>query len=464
MLKINSLYLLLLFSISAGLTSCEKYLDAKSNRSLAIPSTPEDLQALLDNFGNINYRGVSMGEASADDYFMSQTDYTGLAENLKRTYTWEKDNLFASEDNDWSAAYNRIYQSNVVLDYLRDLSPGFNQTQVSDIKGQALYIRSFVLFQLVTTFSLAYDPATANTELGVPLRLTSDLNEKIFRPTVKQTFDQIINDLKEASAVLSNSPVHVFRASKPAALALLARTYMYMNDYENCYKYADTCLTLKSNLISYNTPTIPNLDASFPFSVTSLAYNNPELIFASRMAVPRLLNNAVSKIDTTLISQYVPGDNRKRVYFRLGTGVNNKYYVFKGSYDGTANLLDGISTDEVYLMRAESEARLNKVPEAMNDLNKLLKTRWDKAATYVDIAAANQTEAINIILKERRKSLVMRGLRWIDIKRLNVMGANISPKHIANGVEYQLPANDLRYAVAIPESIIRVSGMQQNRR
>ncbi|SEM08104.1 hypothetical protein SAMN05216436_101351 [bacterium A37T11] len=56
----------------------------------------------------------------------------------------------------------------------------------------------------------------------------------------------------------------------------------------------------------------------------------------------------------------------------------------------------------------------------------------------------------------------MRGLRWMDIKRLNKEGANITLTRNLNGQIYTLPPNDPRFALPIPEDVIDLSGMQQN--
>jgi hypothetical protein len=56
----------------------------------------------------------------------------------------------------------------------------------------------------------------------------------------------------------------------------------------------------------------------------------------------------------------------------------------------------------------------------------------------------------------------MRGLRWMDIKRLNKDGAKITLTRNVEGNTYTLPPNDLRYALPIPEEVISLTGMPQN--
>jgi len=73
-------------------------------------------------------------------------------------------------------------------------------------------------------------------------------------------------------------------------------------------------------------------------------------------------------------------------------------------------------------------------------------------------------EALAIILIERRKELLMRGLRWADLKRSNKEGANKTLIRIINGHPVTLPPNDNRYAQPLPNEIILLTGMPQNSR
>src|SRR5690606_18409825 len=69
-------------------SSCSKYLDVQSNDGLVIPRSLEDLQKLLDNTLKMN-RGIgSMGEISADDYFMEQSVLDMQTDIDRLNYTW----------------------------------------------------------------------------------------------------------------------------------------------------------------------------------------------------------------------------------------------------------------------------------------------------------------------------------------------------------------------------------------
>jgi tetratricopeptide (TPR) repeat protein len=455
-MKSNNLYLYiatLLVAIVITLNGCKKYLDVKPDKKLVIPGSLADLQAILDNYTVINNNDPSSGEISADNYYLTDADWASLSqENFRRIYTWQKDHVFANDINDWFYSYRTLYSANTVLDDVESFSKTGSQTDANNISGQAHFIRAKSLLQITVIFSQAYDPATAATDLGIPLRVNADFNTVSTRSTIRQTFDQIIQDLKIAIPLLPVTPVSVYRASKPAAYALLARSYLYLRQYDQAALYADSCLQLKNTLLDYNT-LVPT--ASYPVSKL-----NSEVIFESMIPAAQPISNTKAKIDLTLYGSYDVNDLRKIVFFKNN---NNGSFAFKGSYEASGNLFGGIATDEVYLMRAESNARLNKVTEAMSDLNALLIKRW-KTGLFVPITANNQADALNKILGERRKELLMRGLRFMDIKRLNKEGSNITLTRNLNGQVFTLQPNDLRYALAIPENVILLSNVQQNPR
>jgi hypothetical protein len=92
-----------------------------------------------------------------------------------------------------------------------------------------------------------------------------------------------------------------------------------------------------------------------------------------------------------------------------------------------------------------------------------LSKRW-KNGFFQAVTASSAADALTKILTERRKELVFRGLRWADIKRLNLEGANISLTRKLNGQTYTLSPNHPRFALPIPDDVIQISGMPQNPR
>ena len=183
-------------------------------------------------------------------------------------------------------------------------------------------------------------------------------------------------------------------------------------------------------------------------------------MFFSASYFLELIKQQNAKIDTTLYSMYEEGDLRKLIYF--GENADGSQF-FKGSFLGANGNTNTPTPSELYLIVAECHARQGNLEESEKALNELLITRWS-SDSFSPVSFNNKDDALKKVLDERRKELVMRGLRWADIKRLNRDGANIELKRIVKGEEFVLRANDLRYAIALPESVIELGGLVQNPR
>ncbi len=425
--------------------ACEKYLDEPSDKSLAIITTLDDLQALLDHHSTMNTTPNAQ-EISADNYYLTDDGWESLsAEQDQRMYIWALDNVFrqGSSGNNWIELYRRVYLSNTVLEELLAIDRVHTKETIWDnIKGQALVFRAASFLDAVEVWSVAYNSNTAQTDTGIPLRLESDFNIPSTRASVQQTYDQIITDLKEAIRLLPIRSVAPTRPSKPAAYGLLARTYLWMRDYPNAKLYADSCLIYANELMDYN-----QINASANLPIPS---NNVEVVFTLRSSGGLVLTINRANVSLPIYLSFAEDDLRKIVFFRENS---EGQMAFKGNYTGASTMFTGIATDEMYLIRAECYARDNQVVEAMQDLNTLLETRW-RQGEFTPFTASSANEAVALILAERRKQLLFRGLRWMDIKRLNEEGANISLARTLKGETYRLPANSPRFALPLPDDLL----------
>ncbi|MBN8877041.1 MAG: RagB/SusD family nutrient uptake outer membrane protein [Sphingobacteriales bacterium] len=450
------LSIVLILFCCAFLFSCKKFLDEKQNQSLVIPQTVQDLQSLLDNWYEINRNLPGAGETSSDDFFLKLSDWNFRPEYIKRTYAWQNDYLFETgSNNEWAVSYKSANIANTVLYYSDkiDISPN-DESLLNNAKGTALFIRGISYLQVAWIWAEAYDESDAGSKLGIPLRLTPDFNTLSTRSTLKETYQQVLKDLKNAATLLPDEVTHVIRPSKSAAYGWIARTYLSMRNYDSAWLYSNKYLSSHSTLINFNTLN--------PLSNSPLEEFNKEVIYHS------VLNNKVgasrARIDTLLYSSYNENDLRKSVFFR---GNSDGTHRFKGSYVGLndpGEWFNGIATDEMFLVRSECYARKGDIANALLDLNTLLVTRWKNNGTWANFTAGTASEAIDIILTERRKELLLRGLRWIDIKRLNKEGRNIILKRVLEPNNFMLQPNDFRYALPIPEDVIAISGMLQNPR
>lgn len=455
-MKHRSFHICLLLSL--GLFSCKKdWLSAKPDISIVTPSTVQDLQALLDNSSVFNTSNPVLGEMSADDYFVPQSRYPLLpTATEKNAYVWAADIFNGEPSGDWNIPYSQVFYANVVLESLSTLSASpAVQKDLDNARGSALFYRAFAFYNLAQEFAKPFMQGSLGSDPGIPLRLHSDINEPSLRSSVQNTYDQITNDLKAAIPLLPDTPLYKTRPSRVAAYGLLARTYLSMGAYPDALAYADSCLKHYNTLIDYNT-----LDTTrtYPFHRF-----HGEDIYHAEMSLYTLFNPNPPNfgVDTTLYASYEQNDLRRSVLFTRRNGI----ITFRGSYSGNAyKLYSGLATDEMLLIRAECYARKGATDQAMQDLNTLLSARY-RRGTFMPLSAGSADDALTQILKERRKELPLRGLRWTDLRRLNQEARfQTTPERIINGFTYSLAPESNRYVLPIPLQEIQLSGIAQNPR
>lgn len=447
---------LLMAMISSG---CKKgFLDKKPNTNIVVPATLADMSQLLDNHDVVTYNSPTIGILSTEEFhYPSLQSYNSRpSKTEKNCFIWNKD-IYSSETNiaDWNGPYSAILYANVVLDQWEKL-PESDKVSINgkNIKAWALFTRAFSLYNLVRIFSPAYNLATASSDLGIPLKLSPEINNVVKRASLKQTYDQILADLA-VSMDLYSSDIPTLsrnRPSRAAAHALLSRIYLSMREYKKALENADKSLSLYDKLIDYNSvdPIVSNpfslsADETIYYNITNLSYNAVQLI-----------GNRILAIDDDLISLYDSNDLRRDIYFQK---VDENYFMKRGY--GQTYPLTGLAVDELYLIKAECEVRVGNLSIALRYYNKLLLSRF-KFGSYTELVTASTDILLHNILLERRKELPWRGVRWDDLRRLNLEGSNLTLTRQLGTKTFTLPANDPRYVMPIPLDEINISHLEQN--
>jgi len=440
-----------------SLSSCQKeteWLDTKPNKALVVPTTLSDFQNLLNRESLFNINDNALGFLAVEDYYVTYAVWQTRATATERNaYIWAKDIYEGQSVTDWNTNYQQVYYCNTVLEGLEKMSPDIKASIAwQQIKGTALFFRANAFYKLAITFAKPFDPASAASDMGIPLRLNSDPNDVQPRASLQNTYDRILQDLAQAVDLLPTTVPIVSRPSQMAAFALLARIYLSIEDYDKAFLYADKCLSVNSTLIDFNTL---NPLSAYPFSLF-----NKEDIFHTRMTLYGIILNSLCQVDSNLYRSYQPNDLRSAMYFS-----NNAANIsFKGSYESGLAYYNGLATDEMFLIRAESNARKGNTAAALSDLNTLLQKRW-KTGTFIPFAAANAGDALAIILSERRKELVFRGLRWTDLRRLNRdTRFAVTLTRVLNGTTYTLLPNSTLYVYPIPDNELLSNPIPQNPR
>lgn len=460
-MKHTSLSILLLSAVALSGVGCKKaFLNQIPSTALVVPSTLADYQELLNNTQIMQLTPL-LGDVSADNYYLVDSFWTSLDVEERNAYIWAPD-IFQGQylDADWDMPYQQVFYANEVLQGLGNITiTTANQQQWQSEKGSALFIRAYAFWNLAQVFAPIYDSATAATDMGIPLRLSPAVNTPSVRASVKDTYAQIIGDLRTADSLLPSAvPFEDLNwPSRPSVLAMLARVYLSMREYPLAGQFADSALLLYDSLIDYNTV---NTTGLFPFNRL-----NAETIYQSNILETTQCLAAVAYpdciIDSALYASYDPHDLRPSIFYQLNA---NGQPNMQSSYAELVYPFTGLATDELFLIRAECSARAGNTQAALADLNTLLRHRWI-TGTFQDLTASSAAAALDNILLERRKELPFRGLRWTDLRRLNREGRNITLTRQIYGQAYTLLPNSSLYTLPIPPDVLNDNpGMMQNQR
>lgn len=452
-MKQKNIIYIAIFILVSTFVSCTKFLDVKPDKQLMIPVTLDEFITLLDGNLEMNLSSITYGLLASDDYYLSNVDFNNEDPYVQNMYIWADNSIPDKAPNDWSNTYGQVYNTNIVLDGMEKIErTAINKVQWDNLRGMALFFRGRAILEAASLWTNAYDASTATTDLGMPLRTSADFADKATRATLQETYDQILADLTESAALLPAIGINKIRPSKAGAYGYLSRAYLAMRDYEKAGKYADSCLMINSQLLDY-----ADLDP-YDYEIFP-GYSNQEIV---SFFTTDLSYSYTPRIDEDFYDSYSGSDYRKDLFFFESRTDGS--ILFQGSYepDRGYTYFTGIATDEMYLTRAECFARAGNTGSAMKDLNSLLSKRIWK---FVDLTAPSADAALKIILEERRKELVLRGTRWMDLKRLNKEPEHqVTLTRTIDGKEYTLTPNDPKYVMPIPDKVIRLSGMPQNPR
>lgn len=440
-------------------TSCNSFLKEYS-QDLAYARTTTDLEELLLGKGyasrDISYPWLHLMD---DDLAESVLD----AENATRTlydnyFTWAR--YPSSEDNEvvkdefWVNMYKNISTVNVVLASLDEIEG--EPEDIERLQGECHFLRGYFYWFLANVYAKPYVQATAETDLGVPLKTTEYIEDGYFsRNTLQETYDLILEDLQESARLLKGKERQtVLQADYYAVQALLSRVYLHVGDFESALVAADSALQGGYTLLNYNdfpqtlANTIdPSIDDIQPVSV--LDQTSTETIFSQGgntfgggtdylgLISPSGIAGANKyKASDELLSMYTKEqaggtDLRRMFYFYYVRYDRRKIYLYK------MNTLRGktvsseflIRLPEVMLNKAEALVVLGRDAEAQQLVEDLREMRID-AADYQPLDARTGEALMELIRDERRRELCGEGHRWFDLRRYAVHPVYPSTKEI----------------------------------
>lgn len=423
------------------LFSCDSFLEEKPQKALLIPQTFEDVRGLLDYYSFFRIKPLTLFIA-ADEWETPSENWATFAPWEQNTYLWQKDRFDPLERSaDYINLHGQLNTANTALKILEDLE-NKNEATHGQLRGDALAIRSGVLIDLAVLF-LPSPQSNRSEEVRIPINLSADINAPLQMIGIRDLLDLVKRDLDEAFSLLPDRSEFKTRADKRVVKSLLARIYLYEQNWDEAFKAANFVVANGDGLLEYS-----EIDSTlfYPFKLF-----NSETVWFREFQSSGVNAGPATYILPELYDSYQANDLRKVLFFRMSP---TQRPVFKGSYTGGFLFFSGISLPELYLTAAEAAIRSGRVEEGLKKLNELGKTRYRAFESWIDLS---QEEALQLTLFERRKELVFRGTRWMDMKRFRQLDPSFKATREIYETVYELVDED-QYTMEIPPYEVVLGG------
>lgn len=195
---------------------------------------------LLKNDGGLIDYGYYFWAFGGDDITWNGTS-TGTSWTL---YDYSRNIQSSYTEYTWELGYRVIGNCNIVIETVKALGEEATDEEVV-MMGENYYLRALSYFLLVNEFAQPYSNNPTQNP-GLPLKLntgTTDADMPQSRSTVAEIYDQVVSDLKDAITYMTlpagMAPKNSCYATKEAAQALLARVYLYMENWNGAWEMAD---------------------------------------------------------------------------------------------------------------------------------------------------------------------------------------------------------------------------------
>ncbi len=335
----------------------------------------------------------------------------------------------------WRMGYAAINNSNQIITHTEDLIKNYpnQRAHFLHVHAQALFIRALTHFQMCSVFGQNYAYTPDASHLGVPIiRHVPSLTEKIARSSVKDVYDAVIDDLLTAIPLFSADFVDgPYFASRVAAKALLARVYLYKNDFANALKYAQDVIATEGITLTSATNYYKMYCQATEKGAESIFRLNG---YAQSKEMGTIFNYESPKARPSekLKSAMEEGDARKVFQCRMPQAsgadtvmVDFTDVVMKYTCTDDVNIAKEdrycspfiLRMSEMYLICAEALNRSEKSAEAEEYLKAIVARAMGKTKEDVTLTWNNTEELDALIQWERFKELCFEGHRFLDLTR-----------------------------------------------
>jgi hypothetical protein len=417
--------------LAVALTACSSILDIAPTSSIpsevAITDATAARAALAGAYAGLQQGGLYGQRILVWTELLSDnTDHTGTFDD----YADADANRLRADNNAngriWNDAYNTINRANQILAKVPALTD-LSATEKNEILGEAYFIRALIYHDLVRLWGdtpLRLQPVTSAAEAGT-----------IARSTVAQTYSQILADLAQAEQLITAGKSQTRQASLGAAYALESRVRLYQSDWAGAEAAAANVEALGYSLAPNFSDLFDATGNNTPEDIFRVTFTPTQANLVGFYYLPKPLGGRYEVAPTGgaggIIEAFDPASGGDILNYHP-TDTRGIWSIVRASNRTYAAKLRNASGDEdihvirlaeVILIRAEALARLNRLPEATAEYNRL-RARAGLAADPV--VGLTQAGVLAAIARERRVELAFEGDRWPDLVRtgqvLSVMG------------------------------------------
>ena len=389
----------------------------------------------------------------------------------------------------YAGLYRVIGRCNFYLDQVEKLRSSLTddaEIQYLDYyTGEVYCARALAYSELIKCFCKAYDPATAENELGVVLADTYFGEKPAKRASLKESYAFVIEDLEKAQELLDeeNDGYDAPYFTNAAAHAIHARVALYMQDWDAAIEHSTKLIESDNFALasakSYATSSQTYLqymwtnDASFE-DIWRIGYTATSFGGAQGSVFLNFTTDYYYYYPDYVPAQWVldlygSGDGRYSAYFaQLQTGYAHQLvWPLLVKYYGNESLLSNmiyhvnmpkpLRLAEQYLIRAEAYCRNGNFAKASADLTALGQARYVSGGN-ISVNASNWLQTIS---DERVRELYMEGFRLNDLKRWG-MGFERTPQSQtqSEGSSMKIEAGNPLFVWPIPNHEIVSPGSQ----
>lgn len=239
----NLKYIFAVPSVLLAAVSCNKWLDVMPDNRAEIDTEEKVAKLLVSAYPVTDY--IVLSDYSSDNVDDFGADHPYSDRFLEQMYEWKTVTEADNEDPGmvWSGCYMAIANANQALQAIEDMG---NPQSLQPYKGEALLCRAYAHFILANLFCKAYNPATAETDLGIPYMefAETELAPKYERGTVAHVYEMIDKDLKEGLPLINDAAYSVpkYHFNEKAAYTFASRFYLFYGNWDEVIRTAGMAL------------------------------------------------------------------------------------------------------------------------------------------------------------------------------------------------------------------------------